>query len=375
MPRPMEEGRTQLAHRITLIPGDGIGPEVDRGHPPRHRGHGGRRRRGTATRWAPARSPAPGGRCPPTRVDVDPRDTASRSRVRSRRPITSGLRSVNLTLRQELDLFANVRPCRLYPGVPSVYDDVDLVVVRENTEGMYTGVRVRDGHGRGEGADPVRARTPPGSGSARTAASRSSRSASTGASASCGSRSSGRIAHGRTKVTASHKANIMKFSDGLFLEVARRVAAQEYPDMAFDDRIIDALCMQLIQAPGALRRPGDAEPLRRHRRGAGGGSVRGRRAWPPGAHFGGRDGRELAVFEATHGTAHAPGGHEPGGSVRSHAVGRHDAAPHRRARGGRPPGGRRGRRADRRGYRRARGPPRSRRRSSRRPAPSRRPTP
>ena len=111
----------------------------------------------------------------------------------------------------------------------------------------------------------------------------------------------GGASSGRTKVTAGHKANIMKFSDGLFLEVARRLAGA-YPDIAFEDRIIDALCMQLIQGPerfDVLVLPnlyGDvaAELLRRAGRGVG---------VAPGGHFGGRDGLELAVFEATHGTA------------------------------------------------------------------------
>ena len=109
------------------------------------------------------------------------------------------------------------------------------------------------------------------------------------------------MARGRTKVTAGHKANIMKFTDGLFLEVARDVAAS-YPGVAFDDRIIDALCMQLIQAPerfDVLVLPnlyGDvAAEL--------GAGLCGGVGLAAGAHFGGRDGVELAVFEATHGTA------------------------------------------------------------------------
>ena len=162
-------------------------------------------------------------------------------------PVTSGLRSVNLELRKSLDLYANVRPCRLYPGVPSVYDEVDLVVVRENTEGMYTGFEfemgtvavkelirfVEDTTGRRVREDSgisIKSISEAGSDRIVRFAFEEARR------------------RGRTKVTASHKANIMKFSDGLFLEVARRVAS-DYPDIAFEDRIIDALCMQLIQAP------------------------------------------------------------------------------------------------------------------------------
>ena len=111
------------------------------------------------------------------------------------------------------------------------------------------------------------------------------------------------LATAARKVTASHKANIMKFSDGLFLEVARRVAAR-YPGIAFDDRIIDALCMQLIQAPERFDVLVMAEPLRRRRRGARGGTRAAGWAWRRAPTSAGRSGRELAVFEATHGTAH-----------------------------------------------------------------------
>jgi isocitrate dehydrogenase (NAD+) len=136
-------------------------------------------------------------------------------------PVTSGLRSSNLTLRQGLDLFANIRPCRLYPGVPSRYDRVDLVVVRENTEGMYTGVELELGTpGVTELISFVAASTglavKPDSGISvkeisASASERIARFAFTWA-----------REHGRRAVTASHKANIMKFSDGLFLETARR---------------------------------------------------------------------------------------------------------------------------------------------------------
>ena len=125
-----------MTHRITLIPGDGIGPEVIEaarraieatgvavGWDRQHMGAGAFSRTGRALparRWR--RSGQPG-----------------RAEGPIETPVTSGLRSVNLELRKSLDLYANVRPCHLYPGVPSVYDEVDLVVVRENTEGMYTG--------------------------------------------------------------------------------------------------------------------------------------------------------------------------------------------------------------------------------------------
>jgi isocitrate dehydrogenase (NAD+) len=193
-----------------------------------------------------------------------------------------------------------VRPCRLYPGVPSVYGAVDLVVVRENTEGMYTGlefemgtVAVKELIGFVEDTTGRRIREDSG--------------VSIKSISEEGSERIVRFAfdearrRGRSKVTAGHKANIMKFSDGLFLEVARGVAAG-FPDIAFEDRIIDALCMQLIQAPErfeVLVMPnlyGDvAAEL--------GAGLIGGTGVAPGGHFGGAGGLELAVFEATHGTA------------------------------------------------------------------------
>jgi isocitrate dehydrogenase (NAD+) len=287
-----------VTHRVTLIPGDGIGPEVV---------EAARRAieaTGVAIEWdrremgsgAYARTGEP---LPATTVGAI---RASRVALKGpvETPVTSGLRSLNLALRRELDLFANVRPCRLYPGVPSVYESVDLVVVRENTEGSYTGFEFEMGtvatkelirfieattgrHVREDSGLSIK--TISGFGTERVV----------------------RFAfeearrRGRSTVTASHKANIMKFSDGLFLEVARRVAG-EHPDVGFEDRIIDALCMQLIQRPERFEvivlpnLYGDIVA----ELGAG---LIGGTGVAPGGHFGGDGGRELAVFEATHGTA------------------------------------------------------------------------
>jgi isocitrate dehydrogenase (NAD+) len=211
-------------------------------------------------------------------------------------PVTSGLRSVNVVLRQELDLFACLRPCRLYPGVPSLYDRVDVTVVRENTEGMYTGIEFEMGESNtkeliafihDETGRPIRE----DSGISIKTISRE------------GTERIVRFAldharsEGRTLVTAGHKANIMKFTDGLFLEVARLVAT-EVPEIRFEDRIIDALCMQLIQSPDrfeVLVLPnlyGDivSDLLA---------GLIGGLGMAPGAHVG----DTVAVFEATHGTA------------------------------------------------------------------------
>jgi isocitrate dehydrogenase (NAD+) len=206
-----------LTHRITLIPGDGIGPEVV---------EAARRvieATGTSVEWD--RQPMGAGafsrtgRTLPAQTVESIRATRVALKGPVETPVTSGLRSTNLELRKTLDLYANVRPCRLYPGVPSVYDQVDLIVVRENTEGMYTGLEfemgtvavkelmrfVEDTTGRRIREDSgVSIKTISRFGSERVV----------------------RFAfeearrRGRTKVTASHKANIMKFTDGLFLEVA-----------------------------------------------------------------------------------------------------------------------------------------------------------
>ena len=288
-----------MPHRVTLIPGDGIGPEVI---------EAARRvieATGAAIEWDRHAMGGVAFSRTGRSLPASTLDAIRSSRVALKGPIetpvTSGLRSANLELRKSLDLYANVRPCRLYPGVPSVYEQVDLIVVRENTEGMYTGwefemgtdeVRhlmrfIEDSTGRQIREDSgISIKTITEHGSERIV-----RFAFDWA-----------TRFGRTKVTASHKANIMKFSDGLFLEVARRVAA-DYPGIAFDDRIIDALCMQMIQAPerfDVLVMPnlyGDvAAEL--------GAGLTGGAGMAPGAHFGGADGTELAVFEATHGAAH-----------------------------------------------------------------------
>ena len=292
-----------MAHRVTLIPGDGIGPEVVEAARRAIEATGVEitwdRRDMGAGAFARTGSPLPD----------ETLDSIRASRVALKGPIetpvTSGLRSVNLALRRQLDLFANVRPCRRYPGVPSVYGDVDLVVVRENTEGSYTGYEFE----MGTTAVAELARFIQGSTGRRI---REDAGVSIKAITERGSERIVRFAFayaktfGRAKVTAGHKANIMKFSDGLFLEVARRVA-EDYPEITFDDRIIDALCMQLVLQPEAFdvlvlpNMYGDMVS----ELGAG---LIGGTGVAPGGHFGGADGREIAVFEATHGTARARAG-------------------------------------------------------------------
>jgi len=147
-------------------------------------------------------------------------------------PITTalgtGFRSVNVAIRQRLDLYANLRPAKTIPGVRSRYDNVDLVVVRENTEGLYAGIEHYPIPG--EAAESIRLIT-------RAKSERIVRFAFDYV-----------RRHERRKVTAVHKANVLKFSDGLFLQVAREVS-DEYPDVEFEDRIVDNMCMQLVQKP------------------------------------------------------------------------------------------------------------------------------
>ncbi len=142
-------------------------------------------------------------------------------------PVGTGFRSVNVALRQTLNLYANLRPSKSFEGLESVFKDIDLVVVRENTEDLYSGVEHMVGE---DAAESIKIIT-------RKASEKIVRFAFNYA-----------VNQGRKKVTAVHKANILKFSDGLFLEVARKVA-EEYPGVEFEDRIVDNMCMQLVQKP------------------------------------------------------------------------------------------------------------------------------
>jgi isocitrate dehydrogenase (NAD+) len=215
-----------MAHRVTLIPGDGIGPELAEAT-----------RRvldatGVAFEWevvdageaviAEHGTPLPEGVL----------DSIRRNRVALKGPITTpvgeGFRSVNVTLRQALGLYANLRPARSMKGVITRFDDVDLVIVRENTEDLYAGIEHRVGR---DAAESIKIIT-------REASERIARFAFEYA-----------VANGRRKVTAVHKANIMKLSDGLFLESARTVAADYEGRIEFEDRIVDNMCMQLVQKP------------------------------------------------------------------------------------------------------------------------------
>ncbi len=232
-------------HRVTFIPGDGTGPEVAWAM-----------RRcveatGVEIEWEEQHAGLDVMEEKGTPLPPEVLESIRRNRVAIKGPITtpvgSGFRSVNVALRKELDLYACLRPCKYYPGVRSHYDNVDLVIVRENTEDLYAGIEFE--RGTPECAEVTEIierlggkRVWPGSSLSlkpisEFATERIVRFAFEYA-----------VAHGRRKVTAVHKANIMKFTDGLFLEVARAVA-KNYANIEFEDRIVDHMCMQLVQKP------------------------------------------------------------------------------------------------------------------------------
>ncbi len=211
-------------------------------------------------------------------------------------PVGTGFRSVNVALRQQLDLYACLRPYKSYQGVRSRYQNIDLVVVRENTEDLYAGIEFEKG--TPEALALIEKISRLGGGNIRTDSGISIKPISVA--------NSERIvrfafeyarANGRRKVTSVHKANIMKFTDGLFLDVSREVA-ENYPDIEFEDRIVDNMCMQLVQKPelyDVLVLPnlyGDiVSDLCA--------GLVGGLGVAPGANLG----DQVAVFEATHGSA------------------------------------------------------------------------
>jgi isocitrate dehydrogenase (NAD+) len=180
-------------------------------------------------------------------------ESCRRTRVALKAPVTTpvgtGFRSVNVYLRQALDLYACVRPCKLYAGVRTFFSGtpVDIVVVRENTESLYFGCEFEQG--MPETAEMIATIKRLSSKSIRPDSGLTIKAISI-----TGTRRIVKYAfeyarkHGRKKVTSVHKANILKFTDGLFLEVSRQVA-KEYPDIEFEDRIVDNMCMQLVQKP------------------------------------------------------------------------------------------------------------------------------
>src|SRR5918998_4477741 len=284
-----------MAHRVVLIPGDGTGPELTEAT----------RRVLEATGvdfdWDVRHAGVDvmddyGGNPPPDEVLDAIRETAVALKGPITTPVGHGFRSVNVALRKTLDLYAQVRPCKTYPGVRTRFEDVDLVIVRENTEDLYAGIEYEQGSD--DARELIEWINAKGGKLRWDDAGISIKPISV-----TGTRRIFEFAFdyarkmGRRKITAVHKANIMKFSDGLWLRVAREVAA-ESSDLEFDDRIVDNMCMQLVQRPeeyDVLVLPnlyGDV--LSDLCAGMIGGL-----GMAPGANFG----DDAAVFEPTHGSA------------------------------------------------------------------------
>jgi len=215
-----------LSYAVTLIPGDGIGPEL--AEAARHVLEAS----GIGFDWdvqeAGEATIASEGTPLPDRVIESIRANGVAIKGPITTPVGSGFRSVNVGLRQALELYANVRPARTMQGVETRYDNIDLIIVRENTEDLYAGIEHRVGP---DAAESIKIIT-------RAASQRIARYAFEYA-----------VKNGRRKVTAVHKANIMKLSDGLFLESCQQVAAEYAGRVEFEDRIVDNMCMQLVQKP------------------------------------------------------------------------------------------------------------------------------
>ncbi len=214
-----------MAHTITLIPGDGIGPEVSAQVVRIIEAAG------VAVAWETHYA---GAQALERQGDTLPQellDSILRNKVALKGPITTpigkGFTSVNVGLRKALDLYANLRPVRALPNVPCRYPELNLVVVRENTEDLYSGIEHVVVPGVVESIKII----------TEKASTRIARYAFEYS-----------VREGRKQVTAVHKANIMKLSDGLFLDCFRNVA-KDFPDIAADDKIVDNACMQLVMRP------------------------------------------------------------------------------------------------------------------------------
>ncbi len=233
--------------KITLIPGDGIGPEVSLATQRCIEAAG------VAVEWETVHAGTDIMEKKGTPLPDDVLDSVKKNRVAIKGPITtpvgSGFRSVNVALRKELDLYACLRPCKLYSGIRSPFEKIDLIIVRENTEDLYAGIEFEAGSAEAKTLEKKilelnpKAKMNPGAAISIKPISREATE---------------RIVHfafetalknKRKKVTAVHKANIMKCTDGLFLRTAREVAKRYEGRIAFEDRIVDNMCMQLVQRP------------------------------------------------------------------------------------------------------------------------------
>ncbi len=281
-------------YKVTLIPGDGVGPEITDAV------KGILEATGIAFQWDIQSAGEDVYKQEGTPLPQRVIDSIKKNKVALKGPVTTpvgkGFRSVNVTLRQELDLYCCLRPCKTFKGIKTRYDNVDLIIVRENNEDLYAGIEFEKGKAEtSELIEFINAKTGK---QIRTDSGISLKPISI-----YGTERIVKFAfdyarkNNRKKVTAVHKANIMKYSDGLFLEVAKSVAAG-YPDIEFEDKIIDNMCMQLVQKPeiyDVLVLPnlyGDiVSDLAA--------GIIGGLGIAPGANIG----DDFAVFEATHGSA------------------------------------------------------------------------
>src|SRR5881275_2340152 len=214
-----------MSHKITLIPGDGIGTEVTQAVVRILEATG------LKFEWETVQAGAEAYEKYKEYIPKELTESIERTHVALKGPITTpvggGFASINVQLRKQFDLYANFRPVRNLPHIPTRYPDVDLVIVRENTESLYAGLEHEVVPGVVESLKIIT------------------------------EKASTRIAqfafqharkHGRRKVTSIHKANIMKLSDGLFIDSVRR-AARDYIEITYEERIVDAACMQLVMYP------------------------------------------------------------------------------------------------------------------------------
>ena len=283
-----------MSYRVTFIPGDGVGPELSEATRRVLEGTG------VEFDWDVQEAGADVMDKYGTPLPEPVLESIRTNKVAIKGPITTpigtGFRSVNVALRFELELYACLRPCKYYPGIPGTFPDTDIVIVRENTEDLYAGIEFEEGTPDAKkvidflnGIQKKQIRADSGISIkpiSITGAERIVRFAFDYA-----------RDYKRKKVTAVTKSNIMKFSDGLFLHTAERVA-KDYPDIEFEDRLIDNLCMQLVKRPSeydVLVLPnlyGDiVSDLCA--------GLIGGLGVAPGANIG----KDYAVFEATHGSA------------------------------------------------------------------------
>jgi isocitrate dehydrogenase (NAD+) len=283
-----------MAHKVTMIPGDGVGPELSEATMRALDATG------VGFEWEVLQAGENVMEEYGTPLPDNVLESIRRNKVAIKGPITTpvgkGFRSVNVALRKELDLYALFRPCKSYPGVRSRYTDIDILMVRENTEDIYMGIEFEEG--TEECKRMIEEISAAAGKSIRPDSGLSIKPISIfGTRRVVKSAFEYARANGRKQVTVVHKANIMKFTDGLWLRVAQEVA-KDYPDIEFQDRIVDNMCMQLVQVPekyDMLVLPnlyGDiVSDL--------GAGLIGGLGLAPGANMG----DEIAVFEATHGSA------------------------------------------------------------------------